>query len=1228
MRRLSLVSLAIIILVLVAGLFPIPVTAQIFSGVETRLTADPFDQFDPAISGSYVVYSDRRNIGDADIYLYNLNTHTETQITSGGGDQLLPDIDGTKVVYTDFGTGKTDIVLYDIATGLTTRLTNDPANQRNPAISGNRVVYEDDRNGDSEIYMMDLATMTETRLTDEPHTQRGPVICGSKVVWEDYRNGNADIFILDLGANTVTVVTDDPGQDKEPYVDGDIIAFSSTRINLGGDIYYYRISTADTVAVTSGPDLKRNPSVSGDYISYESYVAANCHILIYSIPLGVEAQAITNSADQYLNDISGNRVVYNDNRNGNLDIYLTEFSFEEPVIFPDPNLNAAIRAAIYKPTGDIYASDLVHLTGLWARDSAIADLTGLEHCTNLVFLELYNNLISDITPLSGLTKLAYLYLQNNQISDISALEGLTSLDILNLEGNQIGNITPLHDLTSLTVLNLYGNAIDDITPLSSLTNLTQLCLAANHVSDIIPLSGLTYLEMLWIWSNHISDISPLSALTSLWSLGLGDNKINDITPLSGLTSLTQLDLSYNRIADIKALVDNSDRGGLSEGDWVDVRENPLNGTSLDHYIPTLINDRLVIVLYTPGEEVTFPDPNLERAIRNELHRPSPEKIYKSDLAGLAQLHANNYGIVDLTGLEYCTNLTRLDLSYNRIAYLTPFSSLTKLTHLDLSYNVDNYWKPTIVDFSPLSALNTLTELRLRQTGISNLTPLSGMTNLNWLSIEDNKIVDLTPISGRVNLRNLYLDGNWKVNIGPLSGLTNLSHLSLERTGLTDIQALSGLTNLSLLDLRMNKIGNISTLEYLTNLSYLDLGSNLITDISALVRNSGITGQNDRVYLRGNLLDLWEGSQDLTDIRILVDRKVQVSYDTPIIVKTTCPVDLRVVDPEVLVIDKELNDIELASYIENDLDGDGDLDDMVVIRSPKEGDYRITVIPEPGASLTATYSLSVSLQETFIILANNVNLGNIPSEPYTVLWAEGGELKVAPIAQISGPDIGPVNSALSFNGSGSSDPDGATITSYNWDFGDGNTASGMTATHNYLTTGVYKVTLTVMDNDGLKSSEFKYVAVYDPSAGFVTGGGWINSPAGAYTSDSDLTGKATFGFVSKYQKGANVPTGQTQFQFHVADFNFKSTSYDWLVISGAKAKYKGTGTINGAGSYGFMLSAIDGQINGGGGVDKFRIKIWDKASGEIIYDNQIGSLDTSDTADPVTAIASGSIVIHK
>ena len=105
----------------------------------------------------------------------------------------------------------------------------------------------------------------------------------------------------------------------------------------------------------------------------------------------------------------------------------------------------------------------------------------------------------------------------------------------------------------------------------------------------------------------------------------------------------------------------------------------------------------------------------------------------------------------------------------------------------------------------------------------------------------------------------------------------------------------------------------------------------------------------------------------------------------------------------------------------------------------------------------------------------------------------------------------------------------------------------------------------------------------------------------------------------------TPTGNTQFKFQAADFTFISTDYQWLVVAGAQAKFKGSGTVNGSWNYGFKLAATDGVINGGGGSDKFRIKIWDKDNNDqVVYDNNLGE---GDNADPTTEITGGNIVIH-
>ena len=224
----------------------------------------------------------------------------------------------------------------------------------------------------------------------------------------------------------------------------------------------------------------------------------------------------------------------------------------------------------------------------------------------------------------------------------------------------------------------------------------------------------------------------------------------------------------------------------------------------------------------------------------------------------------------------------------------------------------------------------------------------------------------------------------------------------------------------------------------------------------------------------------------------------------------------------------------------------------------------------------------------------------------------------------------VSVTAKFNDANLNDTHSAT---FDWEHGEpsvvevGQVSRIVEAIHTYTEPGVYVIRVTVSDGDcGGGSAEYRYMVVYDPNGGFVTGGGWIDSPLNAYAADPSLTGMANFGFVSKYKKGATTPTGQTVFHFNVADLNFHSDIYDWLVVAGHKAMYKGTGTINGSGNYWFMLSAIDEKLTPMTDVDLFRIKIWDKDDGNaIVYDNEMG---VAENEDPATAIGGGSIVIHE
>jgi PKD repeat protein len=67
----------------------------------------------------------------------------------------------------------------------------------------------------------------------------------------------------------------------------------------------------------------------------------------------------------------------------------------------------------------------------------------------------------------------------------------------------------------------------------------------------------------------------------------------------------------------------------------------------------------------------------------------------------------------------------------------------------------------------------------------------------------------------------------------------------------------------------------------------------------------------------------------------------------------------------------------------------------------------------------------------------------------------------PVANPGGPYTGVRGQAVTFNGAGSSDPDGDPLT-YAWDFGDGTQGTGVAPTHTYSTLGTFTVTLVVSD----------------------------------------------------------------------------------------------------------------------------------------------------------------------
>ena len=184
-------------------------------------------------------------------------------------------------------------------------------------------------------------------------------------------------------------------------------------------------------------------------------------------------------------------------------------------------------------------------------------------------------------------------------------------------------------------------------------------------------------------------------------------------------------------------------------------------------------------------------------------------------------------------------------------------------------------------------------------------------------------------------------------------------------------------------------------------------------------------------------------------------------------------------------------------------------------------------------------------------------------------------------------------------------------------------------YKFGTAGVYKLQMNVTDQNGITTYANTngdldaIVVIYDPNGGHTYGGGYFNSNAGALVSDPAAVGKASFGFAMNYFKNSTNPKGETQFEFKLGNFEFNALNFEYLVINNSMAQFKGTGKIIGGQSgVGFTMTVTDGQLDGSG-VDKIRMKIYNKNNGSVIYDNQPGA---SDVALPTQAVGTNSTIV--
>ncbi len=135
-------------------------------------------------------------------------------------------------------------------------------------------------------------------------------------------------------------------------------------------------------------------------------------------------------------------------------------------------------------------------------------------------------------------------------------------------------------------------------------------------------------------------------------------------------------------------------------------------------------------------------------------------------------------------------------------------------------------------------------------------------------------------------------------------------------------------------------------------------------------------------------------------------------------------------------------------------------------------------------------LEQTKQDTLTFTVDDIignGLSYNPNFPDSITFDKNGNIQGgnnSPTADVGGPYSGTEGTSVIFDGTLSDDSDGS-ITSYDWDFGDGNTGTGEVTSHTFATSGTYSIILTVTDDDGATDTDSAIVNIAPSSSSDLT-----------------------------------------------------------------------------------------------------------------------------------------------
>ena len=236
-----------------------------------------YEQSYPAISGSKIVWQDKRNStinkSDWDIYMYDLTEQQEHPIcVRAGTNQLSPGICGNIIVWQDFknGSSNSDIYGCDLTGNPDFSICTASGNQSYAVIDGFKVIWRNTSISDTNVYSKILPSelISPVYLGNHQNIE----ISGNTIVWDTLSGTNLDVIGLDLAspASPITITSDIANQSC-PAINGDWVVWQQQEPNGTYGIYAKNIVSGDKYTVCSGQEhLQCNPAISGDLVVWQS----------------------------------------------------------------------------------------------------------------------------------------------------------------------------------------------------------------------------------------------------------------------------------------------------------------------------------------------------------------------------------------------------------------------------------------------------------------------------------------------------------------------------------------------------------------------------------------------------------------------------------------------------------------------------------------------------------------------------------------------------------------------------------------------------------------------------------------------------------------------------------------------------------------------------------------------------------------------------------------------